>query len=74
MTAYVPDDNPGQWTAMNTTEPKIRTLDGQWPRFVIVRESLKPDNHLEFWGGEKWVGEFRAALLYAHKKFVRGDE
>lgn len=58
---------------MNTTHPKTRTIDGKWPRFVIVRESPEPDNQREFWGGVKWFGEFRAALLYAHKKLVRED-
>lgn len=58
---------------MNTTEPKIRTIDGKWPRFVIVRKSLEPDRHPEFWNGKKWVGKFRAALLYAQKKFLGED-
>ena len=58
---------------MNTTQPKIRTIGGQWPRFVIVRESPEPGKQREFWGGEKWVRELRAALLYAHKAFVRKD-
>ena len=58
---------------MSTTHPKIRTIDGKSPRFVIVREAPGPDNQREFWGGEKWVREFRAALLYAHKRFVRED-
>ena len=58
---------------MNTIQPKIRTIGGKWPRFVIVRESPEPDARPEYWDGEKWVRELRAALLYAHKKFVRGD-
>jgi hypothetical protein len=58
---------------MNTTQPKIRTTDGKWPRFVIVRESPEPDHQQQFWGGEKWVRELRTALLYAHEKFVRKD-
>jgi hypothetical protein len=58
---------------MNTTHPKIRTIGGKWPRFVIVREPSETDNQPELWGGEKWVRELRAALIYAHKKFVRED-
>ena len=58
---------------MNTIQPKIRTIGGKWPRFVIVRESPEPDNQREYWAGEKWVRELRAALLYAHRKFVRED-
>ena len=58
---------------MNTIQPKILAIGGQWPRFVIVQESPEPDAHPQFWDGEKWVRELRAALLYAHKKFVRGD-
>ena len=58
---------------MNTTQPKIRTIGGQWPRFVIVRESSEADNQREYWAGDKWVRERRAALLYAHQKFVRDD-
>ena len=58
---------------MNTTQPKIRTLGGKWPRFVIVRDSPEPDVHRQYWDGMKWVREFRAALLYAHKRFVRED-
>jgi hypothetical protein len=58
---------------MNTIQPKIRTVGVNWPRFVIVRESSEPDNQREYWAGEKWVREVRAALLYADKKFVRED-
>ena len=58
---------------MNTTQPKIRTIGGQWPRFVIVPESFEADNRREYWAGDKWVRERRAALLYAHKAFVRAD-
>ena len=58
---------------MNTIQPKILTIGGQWPRFVIVQDSPEPDACPQFWDGEKWVRELRVALLYAHKKFVRGD-
>ena len=58
---------------MNTIQPKILTIGGQWPRFVIVQDSPEPDACPQFWDGEKWVRELRAARLYAHKKFVRGD-
>jgi len=58
---------------MNTIQPRILTIDGRWPRFVIVQESPEADAPRQFWDGEKWVRELRAALLYAHKKFVRGD-
>ena len=58
---------------MNTTQPKIRTIDGKWPRFMIVQESPEPDVRPQYWDGKKWVGELRAALLYAHQKFVRQD-
>ena len=51
---------------MNTIQPKIHALGGKWRRFVILRESPEPHNQREYWGGEKWVGELRAALLYAH--------
>ena len=58
---------------MNTIQPKIRTIGGKWPRFVIVRECPEADNQREYWAGEKWVRGLRAALLYAHRKFVRRD-
>jgi hypothetical protein len=58
---------------MNTIQPKILTIGGQWPRFVIVQDSPEPDACPQFWDGEKWVRELRAARLYAHKKSVRGD-
>jgi hypothetical protein len=58
---------------MNTIQPRILTIGGQWPRFVIVQDSPGPDACPQFWDGEKWVRELRAARLYAHKKFVRGD-
>ena len=41
--------------------------------FVIVQDSPEPDACPQFWDGEKWVRELRAARLYAHKKSVRGD-
>ena len=58
---------------MNTIQPKIRTVGGKWPRFVIVRESPEPDKQREYWDGEKWGRKLRAAQLYAQKKFVRED-
>ena len=58
---------------MSTIQPKIHALGGKWPRFVILRESPEPGNQREYWGGEKWVGELRAALLYAHQTLVRRD-
>jgi hypothetical protein len=58
---------------MNKTQLRIRTTGGTWPRFVIVRDTPEPDSQREYWGGQTWVREFRAALLYAHKKFARED-
>lgn len=58
---------------MNTTRPKIRTVGGKWRRFVIVQESSGDDARPKYWDGTKWVEESRAALLYAHQKFVRED-
>ncbi len=58
---------------MNTIQPKIRTIDGKWPRFVIVQDPPDPGAPPQYWDGNKWVGEFRVALLYAHQKFARAD-
>jgi hypothetical protein len=73
MAAYMPGGNPGYWSSMNTTRPKIRTVGDKWRRFLIVRESPEPDRQPEYWGGDTWVRDRRAAVLYAHQNFVRED-
>jgi hypothetical protein len=71
--AFRPNRQSPILNVMNTIQPKILAIGGKWTRFVIVRESPEPDNQREYWAGEKWVREPRAALLYAHQKLVKKD-
>lgn len=59
--------------SMDTYQVKIHVIGRVTPRFVIVRKRPETGECLQYWDGKQWVGELRAAMLYAHDTLVRED-